>query len=91
MDAIRFVINSFKLKKCGFASWKINLIIGILFLAFSIFIIINAKNISLLLLRFIGGFLIVDAFLDFFTEISFRKVEKKVEKHEIIEAQIEEK
>ena len=91
MDAVRFIINSFKLKKLGFASWKVNLIIGIIFLAFSVFIIIKAKDISLLLLRFIGAFLIIDAILDFFTEIRFRKNEKKVEKFEVIEAQIEEK
>jgi len=91
MDAFRFIINSFKLKKLGFSSWKINLIIGIIFLGFSIFIIIKAKDISLLLLRFVGGFLIVDAFLDFFTEIRFRKMEKKAESYEVIEAQIEEK
>ena len=91
MDAIRFIVNSVKLKKYGFKSWSINLIIGLIFLGFSIFIIIKAKDISLLLLRFIGGFLIVDAILDFFTEIRFRKMEKKPEKYEVIEAQIEEK
>lgn len=90
MDATRFIINSFKLKKLGFGSWIINLIVGVVFLAFSIFIIIKAKDISLLLLRFIGAFLIVDAVLDFFTEIRFRKCEKKPEKYEVIEAQIEE-
>jgi uncharacterized membrane protein HdeD (DUF308 family) len=90
MDAVRFIVNSFKLKKVGFGSWKVNLIVGIIFLAFSIFIIIKAKDISLLLLRFVGAFLIIDALLDFFTEIRFRKVEKKTEKYEVIEAQIEE-
>ena len=91
MDAIRFIINSIRLKKYGYKSWTIDLTVGIIFLAFSIFIIFKAKDISLLLLRFIGGFLIVDAILDFFTAIRFRKMEKKVEKYDIIEAQIEEK
>lgn len=91
MDAIRFIINSFKLKKLGFRSWIINLIVGLIFLGFSIFIIIKAKEISLLLIRFIGAFLIVDAIVDFFTELRFRIREKKVVKQEIIEAQIEEK
>ena len=91
MDAIRFIVNSFKLKKHGFSSWIINLVVGLVFLVFSIFIVIKAKDISLLLLRFIGAFLIVDALLDFFTEIRFRKLEKKnVKKYEVIEAQIEE-
>ena len=91
MDAIRFIVNSFKLKKYGFSSWIVNLVIGLIFLVFSIFTIIKAKDISLLLLRFIGAFLIIDALLDFFTEIRFRKLEKKnIKKYEVIEAQIEE-
>ena len=90
MDAIRFVINSIRLKKIGYKSWIINLIIGLIFLGFSIAIIVKAKEISFLLIRFIGAFLIVDAILDFFTELRFRKVEKKQEKYEVIEAQIEE-
>ncbi len=90
MDAVRFIINSIRLKKYGYRSWIINLIIGLLCLGFSILIIIKAKDISFLLIRFIGVFLIIDAIVDFFTEIRFRKKEKKVEKHEVIEAQIEE-
>ena len=91
MDAIRFIVNSIKLKKLDYRTWTINLVVGLIFLVFSIFIIIKAKNISLLMLRFIGGFLIVDALLDFFTELRFRRREKKPEKFEVIEAQIEEK
>ena len=90
MDAIRFIVNSFKLKKLGYGSWIINFIVGLVFLGFSIFIILKAKDISLLLLRFIGAFLIIDAVLDFFTEVRFRKMEKKAKKYEVIEAQIEE-
>ena len=91
MDAISFIINSISLKKLGFRTWIVNLVVGLVFLAFSVFIVIKAKDISLLLIRFIGGFLIVDALLDFFTVLRFRTREKKVEKYEVIEAQIEEK
>ncbi len=90
MDAIRFIINSIRLKKIDYKSWIVNLIVGLVFLVFSIYIIFNAKNISLLLIRFIGGFLIIDALLDFFTETRFKKKEKVIE-HKVIEAQIEEK
>lgn len=90
MDAIRFIINSIRLKKLEFKSWIINLIVGLIFLGFAIAIIVKAKDISFLLIRFIGAFLIIDAVLDFFTEIRFRKLEKKKEKYEVIEAQIEE-
>ena len=91
MDAIRFIINSIRLKKLEYKSWIINLVVGFIFLAFSIFIIVKAKDISLLLIRFIGAFLIVDALLDLFTDLRIQKHEKKELKHEIIEAQIEEK
>lgn len=90
MDAVRFIINSIRLKKFGYRSWIVNLIVGLVFLGFSILIILKAKEISFLLIRFVGIFLIIDAILDFFTEIRFRKFEKKEVKHEIIEAQIEE-
>ena len=90
MDAISFIFNSFSLKRLGYKSWIVNLIIGLIFLTFSIYIVINAKNISYLLIRFIGGFLIVDAILDFFTAIRLRKKEK-ITSLEVIEAQIEEK
>ena len=90
MDAIRFIVNSIKLKKLDYKSWIVNLIIGLIFLTFAIYIIVNAKNISYLLIRFIGGFLIVDAILDFFTIIRLRKNETHTEL-KVIEAEIEEK
>ena len=90
MDAIRFIINSIRLKKFDYKSWIINLIFGLVFLGFAIAIILKAKDISFLLIRFICAFLIIDALLDFFTELRFRKVEKKQGKYEVIEAQIKE-
>lgn len=90
MDAIRFIINGIRLKKLNYKSWVINFIVGLVFLAFSIFIIVKAKDISLLLIRFIGAFLIIDALLDFFTESRLKKKEKVIE-HKVIEAQIEDK
>ncbi len=90
MDAIRFIINSVRLKKYNYRSWIVSLVVGLVFLAFSIFIIVNAKNISFLLIRFVGVFLIIDAILDFFNELKFKRIVKKEEKYEIVEAQIEE-
>ena len=90
MDAINFIINSIRLKKLEYKSWVVNFVIGIVFLIFAIYIIINAKNISLLLIRFIGGFLIVDAIIDFFTVIRFREKEK-ITSLKVVEAKIEEK
>ena len=89
MDAISFIINSFTLKKLEYKSWIVNLVVGIIFLTFAIFVMITAKNISLLLIRFIGAFLIVDALLDFLTVIRINK-RKKVETYQVIEAETKE-
>ena len=89
MDAISFIYNSIRLKKLNYKTWIVNLVIGLLFLGFSIYIILNAKNISYLLIRFIGGFLIVDAILDMFTLSRLRN--KIEEKYAIVEATVEEK
>lgn len=89
MDAISFIYNSIRLRRFGYKSWIINLVIGLIFLTFSIYIIVNAKNISYLLIRFIGGFLIVDAILDFFTVLRLRKSEKTTSL-EVIEGEIKE-
>lgn len=89
MDAISFIINSFTLKKLEYKSWIVNLVVGIIFLTFAIFVMITAKNISLLLIRFIGAFLIVDALLDFLTVIRINK-RKKIETYQVIEAETKE-
>ena len=89
MDAISFIINSIALKKMESKTWYINLIFGIIFLGFSIFVMVTAKNISLLLIRFIGAFLIVDALLDFLTVIRLNKG-KKVTSYQVVEAETKE-
>lgn len=89
MDAISFIINSIALKKMESKTWYINLIFGIIFLGFSIFVMVTAKNISLLLIRFIGGFLIVDALLDFLTVIRLNKG-KKITSYQVVEAETKE-
>lgn len=89
MDAISFIINSIALKKMESKTWYINLIFGIIFLGFSIFVMVTAKNISLLLIRFIGGFLIIDALLDFLTVIRLNKG-KKITSYQVVEAETKE-
>ena len=78
MDAITFTINSFNLKRFGIIKWWIALIIGLLFMAFSIYIMVNAKNITDLLIRFIGGFFIFDAIVDFVVSIKLSKLKVMV-------------
>lgn len=89
MDAISFIVNSFSLKKLGSKTWVVNLVIGIIFLGFSMYIIFTAKSITLLLIRFIGAFLIVDALLDFLTVLRLNKG-KKEEVYSIVEAEVKE-
>ena len=56
------------------------------FLCFAVFIVVNAKNISDLLIRIIGGFLIIDALDDFIiTMILSKKVEEEIREVKVIE------
>lgn len=78
MDAVSGIIKSVKLKKMNLSKWWIVLIINLIFLCFSVYIIVNAKNITELLIRIIGGFLIVDAILDFLLTIRIKKEKEEV-------------
>lgn len=78
MDAVSFTINSFNLKRFGIKKWYISLIISIVFLAFSIYIMINAKSITDLLIRIIGGFFISDAIIDLLISIKLSKLRTTV-------------
>ena len=83
MDAITGIIKSVRLKKIGLTRWYIILIVNLIFLAFAVYIIVNANAITELLIRFIGGFLIVDALMDFFLSIRYSKSKEDVETREI--------
>lgn len=86
MDAITMVERSRRLKKLGFIRWWINLVFSLAYLGFAVFIIVNAKSISDLLIRIIGGFLIFDALDDFIiTMILSKKVEEEIKEIKVIE------
>ena len=77
MDALTLIYQSVSLKRLEVNKWWIYLIISLIFLGFSIYIIIHAKDISNLLIRIIGGFLIVDAGVDLvITYILSKKIDK---------------
>ena len=76
MDSVGGIIKSFKLKNMNLSRWWIVLIFNLIFLGFSIFIIANAKNITELFIRIIGGFLICDALLDFLLTLRINHVVK---------------
>ena len=77
MDALTLIYQSISLKRLEVNKWWIYLIISLIFLGFSIYIIIHAKEISDLLIRIIGAFLIVDAGIDLIiTYILSKKIDK---------------
>ena len=78
MDAVTFIINSFNLKRLGVQKWYISLIISIIFLAFSVFIMVNAKNITDLLIRIIGAFFISDAIIDLLITMKLSKLRTSI-------------
>ena len=73
LDAISQVIKSFKLKKMNVKYWYINLLVGLIFLAFSIYIVINATSVTHLIVRLIGLVLIIDGIIEFYTSFKFRE------------------
>lgn len=83
MDAITGIIKGIKLKKLGLEKWWIILIINLVFMAFAIYIIVNSNAITELLIRIIGGFLIVDALLDFLMTFRINKNKEEVVVNEI--------
>ena len=89
MDAVSGIIKSFKLKKMLLTRWWIVLVMNLLILGFSIYIIVNAQNITELLIRIIGGFLIVDAILDFLLTLRITKsVKSEVRDLQVIEKSV---
>lgn len=74
MDAVTFMFNSFSLKKFNVNKWWISLVISIILVSFSVYIMVNAKNITDLLIRFIGGFFVFDALTDIIFTIKLSKL-----------------
>ena len=71
-------------KKVDYRRWWIGLVIAILFIGIGIYMIINAFNVSKLVVRIIGGVLIIDAISDLWVYFCYKKYSpKKEEKKEI--------
>ena len=91
IDAIYQIRNSISLKNFGTKHWWINLVIGLLFLGFAIFIMVKSENISHLVIQFIGAILIIDAIMDFYTYFMIKKYSKDMKNSKtlkVIEAEI---
>jgi len=89
IDAIYQLRHSLSLKQLGHKYWYINLAVGIFFLVFAIFIMARSENITQLLIRFIGGTLILDAIMDFYTYFALRKFNKNKNNLKVIEVKEE--
>ena len=78
VDAIYQIRNSIVLKKNGYKYWYINLIVAGIFILFSVFVMIKAKEITETLIGVLGGVLLFDAILDIYTTIMLNKTVKKI-------------
>ena len=78
VDAIYQIRNSIVLKKNGYKYWYINLIVAGVFILFSVFVMIKAKEITETLIGILGGVLLFDAILDIYTTIMLNKTVKKI-------------
>lgn len=89
IDAIYQLRHSLSLKLMGNKYWYINLVVGIFFLLFAIFVMTKSENITQLLIRFIGGVLILDAIMDFYTYFALKKINKNKNDLKVIEVKEE--
>ena len=84
VDGFGKLKDSLTFKKVDYRRWWIGLVIAILFIGIGIYMIINAFNVSKLVVRIIGGVLIIDAISDLWVYFCYKKYSpKKEEKKEI--------
>lgn len=85
LDSISQIMKSFKLKKNKDKFWYINAIVGLILFAFSLYIILNAANITHLVIRLIGIILIIDAIFEFYASFRLKDYGKNVK---VIETEV---
>lgn len=78
LDSISQLMKSFKLKKNKYKLWYINLIVGLIFFAFSLYIILNAASVTYLVVRLIGIILIIDAIFEFYTSFKLKEYDQNI-------------
>lgn len=85
LDSVSQIRKSFELKKKSVKLWYVNLIIGLIFFGFSLYIIFNATSVTYFVIRFIGIILIIDAILEFYTSFKLNEYNHNVK---VIETEI---
>lgn len=78
LDAVLLIVDGLKLKKYKDKYWYISAIIGLIFLIFAVYIIVNSTKISYLIIRIIGGVLLVDGIIDFLSSARIKKYTKNM-------------
>ena len=91
VDGVYQIRNAIVMKKNKYKLWYINLIIALLFVGFAIFMMLNAKTITNLMIGILGGVLLFDAIVDIYTTIVInRLVKKRIDDGHLIEGEVKE-
>ena len=77
VDGFGKLKDSLTFKKVDYRRWWIGLVVAIIFVAFGIYIIVNAFNVSKLIIRIIGAILIIDALTDIWAYFGYKKYAPK--------------
>ncbi|MBQ4634241.1 MAG: DUF308 domain-containing protein [Bacilli bacterium] len=80
LDGFGKLKNAIDLKKVGYLRWWISLVISILFIGLGIYMVFQSFKVTELVVRIIGGILIIDALSDVWTYFCYKKYSKKIEK-----------
>ena len=78
VDAIYQVRNGFVLKKNDYKFWYFNLIVALIFIVFSVIIMINLLKGNKVSVALIGGLLLFDAIFDIYSTIMINRTVKKI-------------
>ena len=79
VDGFGKLKDSLTFKKVDYRRWWIGLVVAIIFVGFGIYIIVNAFNVSKLIIRIIGAILIIDALTDIWAYFGYKKYSPKKE------------
>lgn len=80
LDGFGKLKNALDLKKYGYLKWWVGLIFAFLFIGIGIFMVFQSFKVTELVVRIIGGILIIDALSDVWAYFCYRKCSKKLEK-----------
>ena len=80
LDGFGKLKSALDLKKIGYIKWWVSLIFSLLFIGLGIYMVFQSFKVTELVVRIIGGVLIVDALSDIWTYFCYKKCSKKIDK-----------